>query len=149
MDRDGPRFLIVNQLKSYFRLPGAGTWHRGLIDTGASVTVLTESVWRKHARSIEWVSAPNGEELPVWLQWVAGIGGGMFKCNVGLVEVSFFDSQLRCLQPRRIFVKYPLDGGGIPHSLIGLGGCTLEERRLEIEYSSNTAWLHEVVPTGL
>ena len=152
MDQDGPRFVTADRVKTYFRLPGVGTWHSGLIDTGAPLTVLPEEIWFPHRHAIEWVSAPSGQSLPGWLRSVSGLSGGQFICEPGLIDVVFFDSELHCLPPRRILAKCVRDGGRLRDSLIGLGGHVLEGCRLEIEYSQSVdaetlkgqAWLREV-----
>ncbi len=143
MDQAGPRLLTSDRLSTYFRFPGIGTWHRALIDTGAPLTVFPETVWKSHADVIEWVGCPLGEEPPAWLRSVNGLGGGLFQCDLALVQVSFFDDDLRCLGPRAIYAKCAYDAGALPVTLIGLGGLAFENRRLEIEYSAGQAWLSE------
>ena len=149
VDRSGPRLLTADRLSTYFRLPGIGTWHRALIDTGAPLTVIPETVWKSHADTIEWVGCPPGDEPPAWLRSVNGLGGGLFRCDLALVQVSFFDDELRCLSPRSIYAKCAHDAGALPVTLIGLGGLAFENRRLEIDYSAGQAWLSEAeAPTS-
>lgn len=143
IDQSGPRLLTSDRLSTYYRLPGNGTWHRALIDTGAPLTVIPETVWKPHANVIEWVGCPPGGEPPAWLRSVNGLGGGLFRCDLALVQISFFDDDLRCLSPRPIYAKCAHDGGALPVTLIGLGGLAFENRRLEIEYSAGQAWLSE------
>ncbi len=143
-DQDGPLLLTADRLCVLFRLPWVGTWHEAWIDTGACLTVLPEAVWSSHRKLIEWVDAPDGQELPNWLRSASGIGGGHFRCQLARIPVTFFDHQVRCLRPRSRYVKCVFDGGAMPKSLIGLGGRALDSRRLEVEYSAGNAWLHEM-----
>ena len=149
LDQGGPRFVHAYQLKTQFRLPGAGSTHHGLIDTGAAFTVLPESVWKSHEQALERVTAPPGQLIPKWLLFVAGLGGGQFSCEPALVQIQFFDPELRVLKPRRILVKCARDGGMLKESLIGLGGHVLDECRLEVEYKASSVDLKEKQPAWL
>ena len=144
MDQAGSRLLTSDRLSTYFRFPGIGTWHRALIDTGSPLTVPPETVWKSHTDVIAWIGYPWGEEPPAWLRSDNGLGGGIFRCDLALIQISFFDDDLRCLGPRAIYAKCAHDAGALPVSLIGLGGMALENRRLELEYTSGQAWLSEV-----
>ena len=84
MDLDGPRFVHAYRMKTHFSLPGAGTTYRGLVDTGAPLTVLPEAVWTPHLNFLQRVTAPRGQELPKWLLSIRGIDSG---------------SRMDCVQP--------------------------------------------------
>lgn len=144
IDHAGSRVLSAERLQTLFHFPLHNTWHRGIIDTGAPLTVFPEKVWRPYESEIEWVKAPEGRKLPQWLQSVSGLSGGRIACRVGVIEVTFFDSAMRILRPRRVVVKCAEDAGVIRVPLIGLGGSVLEGTRLTVEYSVAEAWLQEV-----
>ena len=149
LDQDGPLFVHPYRLRAQFRLPGPGSTHSGLIDTGAPLTVLPEAVWKPHEGELHRVSAPPGRVLPQWLQVVAGLGGGLFFCQPAVVPILFFDPELRILKPRRILVKCAHDGGGLKEPLIGLGGNMLESCRLEVEFEANSVGVNEKQPVWL
>ncbi len=142
---DDDEYLIkADRLTSLFRLPSRVTWYDGLIDTGAMMTVLPQSIWSQHESAINWVKAPDNQQFPDWLCKVSGLTGGGFNCRVGVIAFQFCDVYLRRLPPTNIFVKCAEDHGHLKRTLIGLGGRTFEARRLEIDYSANDAWLHQV-----
>lgn len=144
IDQREVRILSADRLVVYFKLSVLPAWHHGIIDTGAALTVFPEYVWRPLESTIEWIVAPEGRKLPEWLCSVSGLSGGRFSCRVGVIEVTFFDSAMRILRPRRIVVKCAEDAGVIRVPLIGLGGSVLEGTRLTVEYSVAEAWLQEV-----
>lgn len=150
MDQDGPRFVHGYRLMTHFLLFAQGSPHRGLIDTGATLTVLPEAVWKPHEQVLERVTAPPGLELPEWLLFVSGIGRSQrIECDPAFVQIHFFDSELRVLKSRRVLVKCAHDRGKIEQSLIGLGGHVLDECRLEVEYKASSVDLKEKQPAWL
>ncbi len=141
---EGEHRIKSDRLTSLFRLPSRVTWYDGLIDTGAMMTVLPQSIWSQHESAIRWMKAPDGQQFPDWLCKVSGLTGGAFHCRIGVIEFHFCDVYLRHLPPSKIFVKCAEDQGQLKRTLIGLGGRTFEARRLEVDYSANDAWLHQV-----
>jgi hypothetical protein len=143
VDRSGSRLLKKERLFANFTLAAGKIWHDGLVDTGAYLTVFPQHIWTRYANDIEWISARPGEEMPLWASKISGLTGGEADCRIGLINIHFLDFNLNLLRPITIFAKCA-NWSDIKTSLIGLGGCVFEGRRLEFEYLSTSAWLHEV-----
>jgi hypothetical protein len=105
----------------------------GLIDTGSPVSVWPEKTWKPHARNIEWVTFPPGQQTPVWWTSVSGVTGGAYPCRLGRMVVTAADLTGQRLAPVPVLGKFASDGGKLPRIILGLHGGILESRRLILE----------------
>ena len=105
---DDDEYLIkADRLTSLFRLPSRVTWYDGLIDTGAMMTVLPQSIWSQHESAINWVKAPDNQQFPDWLCKVSGLTGGGFNCRVESSPSNFAMSIFAAFHPQTFSLNVP------------------------------------------
>jgi len=100
----------------------------GLIDTGAPLSVLPQSVWGPIAPKIEWLSELHDANLPIWLKNAGGLTGGLIPCRVGHIVISLSDEFRRQLGPKiGLIAKFAFDERRLCHRmLVGLFGAPME-----------------------
>jgi hypothetical protein len=141
-DRAGPLTVPHTRLTALLYLADSHKPCDGLVDVGAPLSIVPESIWREFAADIEWLAVPPHAETRSWIRTVSGYTGGSIPCRLGRVSVRFFDLHGALLPATPIVAKFASDNGTLPRRLLlGLWGGILSGRKLVVDDTLRQAWL--------